>query len=60
MTEQPIVGLGEIAKFLRVGEVKAREMLKKARVPLLEPYKPLLAVMPSDLIECLRLDKAGK
>lgn len=60
-TEQPLVTLGEIARFLKVSEDVARRMLKELKVPLLAGYKKSVAVMPADLISALRQNrtKAG-
>ena len=54
MTEEPIVTLGEIAKFLKVRKRRASKILKRCEVPLIEVYKPNLAVFPSDLIKALK------
>jgi len=53
--EQPIVGLGEIAKFLNVSRRKVRMIMARAKPPLLEAYKPTIAVLPSDLLEALKM-----
>ena len=55
MDEQPIVTLGEIAAFLRVSKKKARKILARAHIPLIQAYRPTLAVFASDLLEGLRL-----
>lgn len=60
MIEQPLVGLGEIATFLKVGETKAREILERSGAPLLPAYKPLLAILPSDLLKALKMERGKK
>ena len=52
-TEQPLVHIGEIAKFLKVSESTARRVLKQKKVKTFYVGK-FIAVMPSDLIKCLR------
>jgi len=55
--EQPLVTWGEIAKFLKVGKKKAKQMVTAARVPIIEAYRPFIAVWPSDLRSCLSQKK---
>lgn len=54
MTEKPLVTIGEIAQFLSVSEDKAAKMIKECKPELLEGYKPLIAVLPSDLLKALK------
>jgi DeoR/GlpR family transcriptional regulator of sugar metabolism len=51
--EQPLVGIGDIAKFLKVSEATARRELKRKKAPIFYIGK-FIAVMPSDLIQCLK------
>ena len=58
--EQPLVTWGEIAKFLKVGKKKAKQMVTTARVPVIEAYHPFIAVWPSDLRRCLSQKKMAR
>ena len=54
-TEQPLVGIGEVASFLKVCEKTAAAMIKKCRTPLLPGYGRTVAVLPSVLVESLKI-----
>jgi hypothetical protein len=60
LTEQPIVSLGEIAKFLKVNERKASDLLKLWEVPLIKGYAPFVAVLPSVLVEYIHKNSEKK
>ena len=60
MDETPIVTLGEIAKFLKVGEKKARRIINRHREILLLDYLPTLAVLPSALHSALQKSEGTK
>lgn len=54
-TEQPLVGIGEVASFLKVCEKTAAAMIKRCRTPLLPGYGRTIAVLPSVLVESLKM-----
>ena len=49
MTEKPLVKMKEIAPHVGLYERAARRLLIKAKVPLLEIYRPIIAVYPDVL-----------
>lgn len=51
--EQPLVSIGEIAKFLNVSKSTARRTLKKYHVPVFYVGN-FVSVIPSELIRRLR------
>jgi len=53
--EEPLVTWQEIATFLKVSIPKAKKVLRKANVPLIESYKPTVAVFRSALVQRLKI-----
>lgn len=52
--EQPLVSIGEIAKFLNVSKATARRTLRKHNIPVFYVGN-FISVMPSELVRILRL-----
>jgi len=57
--EKPLVTLKEIASYLKVNERTARRLLRKAHVPLIDAYKPIIAVYPFTLQKYLERPTKG-
>jgi len=51
MSANIIVGLGEIAKKLGVSKRTARKILRRTDTPILQAYRPRIAVFEEDLLE---------
>ncbi|MBW2065003.1 MAG: hypothetical protein JRJ03_08725 [Deltaproteobacteria bacterium] len=55
--DEIIVGLGEVAKVLQVSKQTARRILERCKTPLLEAYKPRIAVFRSELMDSVKKAK---
>lgn len=57
VSEQPLVGLNEIAEYLKVTQPTARKMLAEINAPFIQAYMPRLAIFPSILYQVLKSAK---